>query len=391
MEYRTIEWDRATLYEAVWEKSAVQLAKEYGISDVALAKICKKLKVPKPGLGYWRRKERGFKVTRTPLPPMTAPPKLVSRIPTQRPETPEEQFSPTLRALAEAEKSPERRITVTQELSDLHPQADKSFQALTNGKPDEWGYVRPRAKIGLDIAVTQPLIGRAVRIVDAVLRGLAERGHKVVIEPEAKFTTTAVVDGERLAFGVVETVKRKKKEITPAEQRERERNPYRYYPIEYVYTATGILSFQIKEEGLWDVRKAWSDGKRRKIEDCLNDVIFGFARAAEWKCERRRVLERQEQERREWERVRYQKAQEIRKEEERLKSLNQEVDNWHRSQRIRAYIEAVKYDAVQQNGEAGAKNVAEWIEWALSHADRLDPLKSSPPSILDEKSKYGVY
>lgn len=92
---------------------------------------------------------------------------------------------------------------MTQELSELHPLADKSFQALTNGKPDEWGYVRPRAKICLDIAVTQPLIERAVRIVDAVLRGLAERGRKVLIEPEAKFTTTAVVDGERLAFGVV--------------------------------------------------------------------------------------------------------------------------------------------------------------------------------------------
>ena len=81
-----------------------------------------------------------FKVARTPLPPMTDSPRLVSRIPTQRPEAPEEQLSPILRALAEAEKSPERRITVTQELLDLHPQADKSFQALTNGKPNEWGY-----------------------------------------------------------------------------------------------------------------------------------------------------------------------------------------------------------------------------------------------------------
>ena len=51
MGYRTIKWNRQQLYEAVWQKPAVQLAKEYGISDVALAKICKRLKVPKPGLG----------------------------------------------------------------------------------------------------------------------------------------------------------------------------------------------------------------------------------------------------------------------------------------------------------------------------------------------------
>ncbi len=41
--------------------------------------------------------------------------------------------------------------------------------------------------------------------------------------------------------------------------------------------------------------------------------------------------------------------------------------------------------------EAGKNDLAVWIEWALSHADRLDPLKPSQPSILDEKSKYGVY
>ena len=32
------------------------LAKEYGVSDVALAKTCKKLLVPVPGRGFWRRR-----------------------------------------------------------------------------------------------------------------------------------------------------------------------------------------------------------------------------------------------------------------------------------------------------------------------------------------------
>lgn len=390
MEYRTIEWDREKLYDAVWEKSAVQLAKEYGVSDVALAKICKKLKVPKPGLGYWRRKERGFKVAKVPLPSMKDPPRLVSRIPSHPKEAPEERLSPELRALAEAERSPDQQISVAADLTALHPLAVKSLQALTHGKPDEWGHVRPRAKICLDIVVTQPLIERAVRIMDAVIRGLIARGHRVLIESEGKVTTVALVDEEKLAFGTVEVVKRKKKEISPAEQRERQRNPYRYYPTEYVYTATGLLSFHIKDDAVWDVRKSWSDGKRQKIENRLNDIVFGFAVAAEGKCERRRALERQEQERREWERIRYQKAQEIRKEEERLKELHQEVDNWHRSERIRAYVEAVRLDA-QSPGSESSSDLSAWIEWALSHADRLDPLKPNPPSILDEKVKYGVY
>jgi hypothetical protein len=36
-------------------------------------------------------------------------------------------------------------------------------------------------------------------------------------------------------------------------------------------------------------------------------------------------------------------------------------------------------------------DLARWIEWALAQADRLDPLKPTPPSILDEKAKCGVY
>lgn len=35
------------------------LAKEYGISDVGLAKICKKLHIPVPGRGYWANKTAG--------------------------------------------------------------------------------------------------------------------------------------------------------------------------------------------------------------------------------------------------------------------------------------------------------------------------------------------
>ncbi len=35
--------------------------------------------------------------------------------------------------------------------------------------------------------------------------------------------------------------------------------------------------------------------------------------------------------------------------------------------------------------------LAEWIAWATSQADRLDPLAKSPPSILDGKKKWGSY
>jgi len=36
------EFTRQQFYEQVWSKSAVQLAKDLNISDVAIAKLCKK-------------------------------------------------------------------------------------------------------------------------------------------------------------------------------------------------------------------------------------------------------------------------------------------------------------------------------------------------------------
>ena len=57
--HQTKTVQREVLYDQVWAQPMTKLAKEYGISDVALAKICKKLNIPYPWRGYWRRKETG--------------------------------------------------------------------------------------------------------------------------------------------------------------------------------------------------------------------------------------------------------------------------------------------------------------------------------------------
>ncbi len=66
------EIDREELYKLVWAKPVVQIAKDFGISDVAVSKICKKLNIPKPGLGYWAKKQFGKRTRQTPLPPLKA-------------------------------------------------------------------------------------------------------------------------------------------------------------------------------------------------------------------------------------------------------------------------------------------------------------------------------
>jgi hypothetical protein len=66
-EPRDIAYDRDRLFEEVWKEPVCEVAKRYGVSDVYLARICRKLSVPLPGRGYWAKpKER-----RPPRPPLS--------------------------------------------------------------------------------------------------------------------------------------------------------------------------------------------------------------------------------------------------------------------------------------------------------------------------------
>lgn len=50
-----VRLDRRTLYEKVWSTPMQRLASEFGLSDVGLAKICKKLDIPRPARGHWAK------------------------------------------------------------------------------------------------------------------------------------------------------------------------------------------------------------------------------------------------------------------------------------------------------------------------------------------------
>ncbi len=55
----TRQLSRQDLYELVWAAPVTKIAAEFGISDVALHKICEKHRVPVPGRGYWAKLAAG--------------------------------------------------------------------------------------------------------------------------------------------------------------------------------------------------------------------------------------------------------------------------------------------------------------------------------------------
>jgi hypothetical protein len=64
----SITLTRRQLYDQVWSTPMIQLAKAYGLSDVGLAKVCRKHNVPKPQRGFWAKLEHGHQPKKVPLP-----------------------------------------------------------------------------------------------------------------------------------------------------------------------------------------------------------------------------------------------------------------------------------------------------------------------------------
>ena len=63
-----LDVERQKLFAMVWERPAEEVAKELGVSGVALGKLCRRLQVPKPPRGYWARVASGQTPRRPPLP-----------------------------------------------------------------------------------------------------------------------------------------------------------------------------------------------------------------------------------------------------------------------------------------------------------------------------------
>ena len=62
--------------------------------------------------------------------------------------------------------------------------------------------------------------------------------------------------------------------------------------------------------------------------------------------------------------------------------------NWVRAEQLRSFVSAARESARQggQPTETGTP-FGNWLAWAEHQADRIDPLKESPASILDRKGE----
>jgi hypothetical protein len=382
-----IHLSRKELYDQVWKTSMVKLAKQYGLSDVGLAKICKKHNIPRPTLGYWAKKYAGHNVHPIPLPAGDDVTIVISPNPYNQNNLKSRNTS--------FDKHPYKLnnepITVPDRLSDPHPLIRQSSEILNASKVDEFGIITPSKKGCLDIKVSTDSLRRALRIMDTVIKVLEKQGYKVYLSEG--HTKVEILDAVIL-FGIKE--KLIKKEKRPAEHNLKGRYEFGHSFLLESREPSGDLGLIIHDvENFYAdrCRKTWNDGVKSKLESHIGSFIEGLVTVAMAKKERDR--EREEERLRQIERQRQIEANrqmmaDLRKryleEKKRVTGLISDAENWKRSKTVREFIEEVKIRA--GSGvliDLQEKPMEDWLKWACDQADRLDPFTESPPSILDQE------
>ena len=97
------------------------------------------------------------------------------------------------------------------------------------------------------------------------------------------------------------------------------------------------------------------------------------------------MLERERQREEEEKKMR-DEAEKRRKEKDRFEALERNAQGWARAEQIRSYINAVEQQATSDDNLDSMK---EWLQWARTKADWLDPLKEVADPLLDEPRRSG--
>src|SRR5258708_9810382 len=63
------KFTRQELYDLVWSQPMKTVSASVGVSDVALAKACRKAQIPVPERGYWAKKQACKRIIKRPLSP----------------------------------------------------------------------------------------------------------------------------------------------------------------------------------------------------------------------------------------------------------------------------------------------------------------------------------
>ena len=355
---------REDLFAAVWERPLTKVAADYGISDVALKKICRKMEIPTPGLGYWRRLECGYTGAVPKLPPLSddgvdsvviRPPAASSSVEVMEGIPSEAEISD---ALARAPAV------------DLHPLLVPVKRSLEAAKANDRGILIPRSDKAKFIRVTQGSLERAIHTLDLVLKGMEGLGHAAQIDTEIDPQLRLHVADDEFGLSIEEKLLATTRPATEAEKRR-----YGSWHTEhYDYAPTGRLTLRLHGTFLPGTRAAFSDRNTQQLADQIPKTLRGLVVAARSQTQKRLA---DEERARQWaeERRRYEEREERRRRNaQRAKHLRVLADRWQDVEHLRAFLDTIAADSTAlADVRIHDLRLTDWLTWARAYVDAQDP------------------
>jgi hypothetical protein len=393
-----MSFTRKEFYDKIWSIPSEKFAADLGISDALLRRVCQEYRIPKPYPGYWSKRRNGQSPHQTEL-PVTSVPRLqtltfqIKRLSLSAFKPSLSEYDDDIRRLLDTANSLPR-LVVPDTLTDPHPLVAETGAALSEDWPEPINPPSRRAKSSghfLDISVSPPQLDRALRIMDAIVRRVEAIGGCIKLRPQRKYdsriSTLIVFAKEPIAaIRVREICKRYK--VPPPNSVHWNLRARDMFP-------TGLLAIDHGTRS-GDAAHLKERAGKGRLEDALHDwiirLIHDTAALRYRQCEEAEQLRLETERRREQaardklERTQLRRFKARQKEaRDRLDALVTDATSWRKSQLIREYVDA--FEATLKTGKCllpMGHSPEEYLAWARSEADLLDPFVFSPPSIHEE-------
>ena len=379
------ELSRQALYDLLWSKPKTVVAKSFGISDVALGKICVKAEVPVPPRGYWAAREAGKRVLKISLPPRGLgksdtvsigrnagwyyPNEPIGELP------PPPVFPEPIEVVIQKVRKLVGKVSVPRNMERLHPLIDKLLvqDEERRKKSTEHSYVWDTPKF------ESPPAKRRLRLINSIFLAVARAGFRPDFQGKEAEQLYVHVGDINVTFAVEPIKKTKRYDRMFDDTQTSPRLPLAIKLNHHVECPEGVST-------------EWLDSDKHSLESVITDVVvsllaFGeIVHRAHAEHHHLRLIERkkeQEEAARKARELAEQKKREAqaRREQARREQLFNQARNWKQASEIRAYVAALQ---MHPEASQATEALELWVTWALSEADALDPLCSPLDRLLDK-------
>lgn len=392
--YRTVDgqrnvYNREKLYKEVWAKPVVDVAVQYGVSDVAIHKICKSLNVPVPPRGYWAKLRAGAKLKKPPLPATKGATEIIGARTFEGVK-----FDASSQPLAFMTESERQKVLLAVEQIKMpaeNAQLHKKIAAYRS-VVKEWNKndTKPEgAKRGFKNYSNRPpflagvisteALPRVYRILDALFRQVESLGGYVnedlSLQIRDEYVQLEVSEAQDEIKHVI--TKKEAQEILVYEDAKR-RHSWASEPQirKYDYIFNGRLRISIRQH------RHFRDTDKVTVEFRLGDILIALYEESEVVRIEREAREEDIRKKQEEARLKEERRNRYNNEVEQTIALQNAARDYETACRIRAFVKAVE---TMSNQGGLDDETAAWIDWANKKADWFDPTVARDDELLGER------